>query len=119
MVLGAAMIIFSAMYWQPLKSALEGALAQWLGKVSFSLYLIHEPILVTLGYLMGSDNAPWAAASGFVMSLLFAPLFFRWIERPSHRFAKVVNARSQSGRRRMVSAAAEADPRDIQRELSE
>jgi peptidoglycan/LPS O-acetylase OafA/YrhL len=119
MVLGAAMIIFSAMYWRPLTSALEGAPAQWLGKVSFSLYLIHEPILVTLGYLMGSQNAPWAAAAGLTISLLLAPLFFRWIERPSHRLAKAVNAKSQSGRRRKVPSSSTSGRKEIAPELSD
>lgn len=100
MVLGAAMIIFSAMYWAPLKSALECSPAQWLGKISFSLYLIHEPIIVTLGYVMGAELAPMAAVLGLVLSLLLAPLFFRWIERPSHRLAKAIQSRSQPGKRR-------------------
>lgn len=94
-VLGAGMIVFCAVYWPPLTSKLERPAAQWLGRISFSLYLIHEPILVTLAYLMGPANRPWAAASGFAISLLVAPLFFRWVERPSHKLAKAVSARSR------------------------
>jgi peptidoglycan/LPS O-acetylase OafA/YrhL len=102
MVLGAVIIIFCSMYWLPLMSILERAPAQWLGKVSFSLYLIHEPILVTLGYLFGSDQSPWAAAAGFALSLAAAPLFFRWIEHPSHRLAKAVAAKTTRGQQRPV-----------------
>jgi peptidoglycan/LPS O-acetylase OafA/YrhL len=97
-VCGAGTVIFCAMYWPPLKSALEARPAQWLGTVSFSLYLIHEPILVTLGYLLGAELATWAAISGFALSLLLAQLFFRLIERPSHRLAKAVGAKFRSER---------------------
>jgi peptidoglycan/LPS O-acetylase OafA/YrhL len=99
MVIGAGMIVFCAVYWPPLTSKLERPTAQWLGKISFSLYLIHEPILVTLAYMAGPANRPWAAAAGFAISLLAAPLFFRWVERPSHNLAKAASARSRRIRR--------------------
>jgi peptidoglycan/LPS O-acetylase OafA/YrhL len=99
MVIGAGMIVFCAVYWPPLTSKLERPTAQWLGKISFSLYLIHEPILVTLAYMAGPANRPWAATAGFAISLLAAPLFFRWVERPSHNLAKAVSARSRRIRR--------------------
>ncbi|MBX7446213.1 MULTISPECIES: acyltransferase [unclassified Arthrobacter] len=96
MVLGAAIIIFAAIYWRGLRAALEAAPAQWLGKISFSLYLIHEPIIVSLGYVMGSAFAPLAAILGIVISLLLAPAFFRLIELPSHRLSKFVGSKFQS-----------------------
>ncbi|MDQ1054957.1 peptidoglycan/LPS O-acetylase OafA/YrhL [Arthrobacter sp. SORGH_AS 212] len=96
MVLGASVLIFASMYWKPLKTSLESAPAQWLGKISFSLYLVHEPIIVTLGYIMGDQFAPLAAFLGFVLSLLLAPLFFLLVERPSHRLAKAIQTKSQA-----------------------
>lgn len=95
MVLGAAIVIFAAIHWRALRAALEARPAQWLGKISFSLYLIHEPIIVTLGYVMGADLAPLAAVLGVVIALLLAPVFFRFVELPSHRLAKFAGSKFQ------------------------
>jgi peptidoglycan/LPS O-acetylase OafA/YrhL len=93
MVLGAAIVIFGAIHWWAIRAALEAQPAQWLGKISFSLYLIHEPIVVTLGYVMGAELAPLAALLAVAISLVLAPVFFRLIELPSHRLAKFVGSK--------------------------
>ncbi|WP_406636675.1 acyltransferase family protein [Pseudarthrobacter quantipunctorum] len=62
----------------------------WLGTISFSLYLVHEPIIVTLGLLL-SPAAPWLAVTlSWPISLIVAWGFYVTVERRSHKLAKVV-----------------------------
>lgn len=55
------------------------AVAQWLGRISYSLYLWHWPWVVGL-YLGGLLGNPLAVAAAIGMSLLLGALSFRWIE---------------------------------------
>lgn len=91
---GAALIIVAAMGWPAFRGALEGRTPQWLGRVSYSLYLVHVPILATLTYLWGSANWPWVMAVGIPASLIMAELFHRFVEAPAHRLAKAAGASS-------------------------
>jgi peptidoglycan/LPS O-acetylase OafA/YrhL len=65
----------------------------WIGKISFSLYLIHFPLFKFFGYLHRHffDEKP----ANFLISLFYllpvilvAWLFFRWVEDPIHRWSK-------------------------------
>lgn len=64
----------------------------WLGKTSFSLYLVHEIILVAFTYI-GQGGAVWIL-SGALISIGFAGSFYYWVERPSQRLAKRIIASS-------------------------
>ncbi|PWJ55116.1 Peptidoglycan/LPS O-acetylase OafA/YrhL, contains acyltransferase and SGNH-hydrolase domains [Quadrisphaera granulorum] len=63
----------------------------WLGKISFSLYLVHVPVLVSIGQVATMLGAPAAAALavvvGLPLSLLLAAGFHRVCESPSHRLS--------------------------------
>ncbi|WP_404475573.1 acyltransferase family protein [Microbacterium aerolatum] len=85
---GAALVIIAAMGWPLLRSLLEGRVSQWLGRTSYSLYLVHVPVLGTLAYLWGSDRWALVAAAGIPLSLLLAAAFHRFLEAPSHRLAR-------------------------------
>ena len=65
---------------------------RFAGKLSYSIYLIHQPILwavpIVVGrYLVGSELPPLAAyascAASWGLVLIPAWLFFRWVEMPS------------------------------------
>ena len=65
----------------------------WIGKISFSLYLIHFPLFRLFGYLHREifEEKP----ANFLISLfyllpviLIAWLFFRWVEDPIHKWSK-------------------------------
>ena len=65
----------------------------WIGKISFSLYLIHFPLCKLFGYLHREifEEKP----ANFLISLfyllpviLFAWLFFRWVEYPILQWSK-------------------------------
>jgi peptidoglycan/LPS O-acetylase OafA/YrhL len=66
----------------------------WLGKRSFSLYLVHEPIVVTIAYLLhGRPNVIAVLALSLPLSLFAAELFGRAVEMPSHRLSREVGER--------------------------
>jgi peptidoglycan/LPS O-acetylase OafA/YrhL len=58
--------------WSPRVALLEGRTCQWLGKVSFSLYLSHWPLLVAFGPIVGG-----------LLCLPVAWIVWRIVERPS------------------------------------
>jgi peptidoglycan/LPS O-acetylase OafA/YrhL len=65
----------------------------WIGKISFSLYLIHFPLFKLFGYLHGDIFGEKPA--NFLISLfyllpviLLAWLFFRGVEDPIHQWSK-------------------------------
>jgi peptidoglycan/LPS O-acetylase OafA/YrhL len=73
-----------------------------LGRLSFSIYLLHFPILFTLACLIfvgASVAMPHAAAVAIVfvlfigITLIAAILFERWIDRPAVALSRLVGAR--------------------------
>jgi peptidoglycan/LPS O-acetylase OafA/YrhL len=57
---------------------------QWLGKVSFSLYLVHVPVALALAHALDGDlPAPAIAALTVVLALPAAAVFYKAVERPS------------------------------------
>jgi peptidoglycan/LPS O-acetylase OafA/YrhL len=53
---GAALIVATVALWPPVQRMLGGRLLAWLGAISFSLYLVHFPIVVTFGQLFGPEH---------------------------------------------------------------
>jgi peptidoglycan/LPS O-acetylase OafA/YrhL len=88
--IGAIGLVLCAIIFGPVRSGLSTRPPQWLGRVSFSLYLTHLPILVALVYLFGDNNWALVALVGIPASLLVAYLFYRFVEAPSHRLSKWV-----------------------------
>lgn len=79
---GAALVILSARE----HSLWTGSqFAQWVGDRSYSIYLWHWPIAVTLSYF-GRGNQPSFIALGLAMTLVFAHLSYKYIETPSRQF---------------------------------
>ncbi|WP_291049940.1 acyltransferase [Herbiconiux sp.] len=58
----------------------------WLGAISFSIYLVHEPILVGAVRLFGT--APSTVLIALLLCFPAAALFARFVERPAHRFSQ-------------------------------
>lgn len=94
---GAALLIFAVIAWQPMKSFGDNPLIRWLGLRSFSLYLIHEPIVLSVTFALRSNDAVQVALLAVPLSLLVTELFFRFAERPSHRLASAAGKLLSSG----------------------
>jgi peptidoglycan/LPS O-acetylase OafA/YrhL len=72
----AALLIFMAMRTPWVARALSVQPLQWLGKISYSLYLLHIPVLaLTLHVLNGVLPISQGLLVAFMMSLLFAHVF--------------------------------------------
>jgi len=84
-LLGVAALIVLAGVPGPFRAILETRPLQWLGLVSFSLYLIHEPVLVALVRVWGPSAFVLFVA--LILCLVAADLFSRFVERPTHRLA--------------------------------
>jgi len=65
---------------------------QWLGVISFSLYLVHVPIALAAIHLLGADNRKWAMVATVVVAVLVAVVFAKFVEKPSHLLSKRVGA---------------------------
>ncbi|KAH8888132.1 hypothetical protein GQ53DRAFT_768016 [Thozetella sp. PMI_491] len=87
---------------------LNSALPQYLGRISYSLYIIHGPLIHTLGYAVfpffwtiTGRNEGWRYLAGFgaaYMVLLasaigMADLFWRMVDEPCVRLARAVRDR--------------------------
>jgi len=96
-MIGAIMILVGLQSSQRMQGVLKSPACQWLGSVSFPLYLIHIPILMTLGChaflaanALGVPHklcAALALAIFVAFSLLCAQVFTLLVERPAIRFS--------------------------------
>ena len=96
----ALALVVVALHWGPAVRLLSGRAATWLGTISFSLYLTHEPIVVAAYHLVGPPaaggglSALWISMPlGLTGSLGVAAAFHRAVERPSHRVARWLGRR--------------------------
>jgi len=65
----------------------------WIGKISFSLYLIHFPLFKLFGYLhrevFEEKPANFLISLFYLLPVIFLSwLFFRWVEDPIHKWSK-------------------------------
>ena len=83
-IAGAAAAVVLALRWTPCARGLDRGATQWLGARSFSLYLVHEPVVVAAALLLPPAWGAWpAAAVGVVLALAVSALFYVTVERPS------------------------------------
>lgn len=95
--LGAVLVVYLAMYWPWARDALETGPVLHVGVRSFSLYLIHEPVVVTTRFLLPGAVPAWASfAVCIALSILAAVVFYRWVEAPSHALAQRAGAAGAS-----------------------
>lgn len=92
-VLGAALVVFIFFGHGSVKVWTDRRLFHWLGSRSFSLYLVHEPIVVSWAFALHTGNSLHIALLGVPSSLLAAEVFYRLIENPSQQFAVRVGRR--------------------------
>jgi len=81
---GAACFIAVALAAPRFQAALERPVTVWLGRISYSLYLIHAVVLLSLLHaLAGRVPVPLVWGATVAISLGLSDLSYRFIERPS------------------------------------
>jgi peptidoglycan/LPS O-acetylase OafA/YrhL len=98
-IIGVTALLLAAAVWLPLARLLSSPTFRWAGVVSFSLYLVHEPIVIAFASAWPGSNAALAAA--VLVALGTGTGFFFLVERPSHRLARAL------GRKKPGANAAE------------
>jgi peptidoglycan/LPS O-acetylase OafA/YrhL len=92
--LGAILIVAISFLWKPAIAVLTVAPVRWLGRVSFSLYLVHAPILIAVANFYGPGHPLKVLVVTLVLALIAAELFARFVEQPAHRLSKRIGAAS-------------------------
>ncbi|HSC68304.1 MAG TPA: acyltransferase family protein [Cellvibrio sp.] len=77
-VLGAALVIIAANEKSPFT---HNPVSQYIGTISYSLYLWHWPVVVVLNLFELKESA-WGITAGIAASLLLAMLSYYLVERP-------------------------------------
>jgi peptidoglycan/LPS O-acetylase OafA/YrhL len=78
---GAALAIYAGKA-RVLGLLLRNRLAVWVGLISYSLYLVHWPLLVYYKYWKILDLVIWERLLLLFASFVFACLLYRFVERP-------------------------------------
>lgn len=87
--IGGALLLFAFIGCRAVINLGNNSLVHWLGTRSFSLYLVHEPIVLSIVVSLQATNPFQVAAYAVPLSLLAAEIFFRLVEQPSHRLASL------------------------------
>ncbi len=100
-VLGAALVAHGLMLPGFAGTVFGSAPLRFLGRISFSLYLVHVPILSAGVHVFGDA---WSALLVTIpLAFLVAWAFTRWIEEPSARLARRAGAASTATMQRVAS----------------
>lgn len=94
---GAAILIFVAIGWTRFQDVLRWPILIRLGTISYSLYLTHAIVLqVTVRVFHGVIPIWGSLAVSLAASFVVAILFYRFVERPTHRLSQRIG-RSATG----------------------
>ncbi len=108
-VSAAAVVVIMALHCGPVARILTTRSLLWLGAVSFSLYLVHEPILVALAKVFG-DHRLWIALPiGIVLAIGVAAVFRLVVENPATALSRWIG-RTVKARRILVAPDPVASP---------
>lgn len=102
---GSILFFLVFMVWKPLQSLFTGNILVFLGKISFSAYLLHIPVIWTTDILLRTI-IPTTLAGFFAntlvvltLTLIAASLFERIVDRPAIRFSSALAKRIMKGRK--------------------
>lgn len=92
--MGAAGLVALTLHSPRVCHFLEKTPVLWLGRISYSLYLLHVPVMFFVGYQVGETLGTGAVvAIAIVASLALAEVMVRWIEQPAIALGKWLVAR--------------------------
>lgn len=95
---GIVIIVITAQLWAPLSRLLSTRLLVAAGTISFSLYLVHLPVVVLFAFIL--PLGPVNAVISAVVSVILAVGFYFAVERPSHRLSRTIASRIRATEQR-------------------
>jgi peptidoglycan/LPS O-acetylase OafA/YrhL len=113
--LAALAIVTALLIWPPLQRPVLAPASQWLGRASYIIYLVHVPILCSLGAwlllrldpILGYNAATLVILPVFLAATIVVAGFgARWIDDPSNRLSRVAGAAVMAGLRAVQRAVA-------------
>ncbi|WP_125774464.1 acyltransferase family protein [Antribacter gilvus] len=104
---GAALLIISAIGGPGLRRLLSTRPCQLAGRYSFSLYLIHVPVIMTVVAMWPTRSFPFIALVAGPAALVIAVVFHHLVERPSHTLAQDAARRAPGALRAWVERTAQ------------
>ena len=98
---GAAILVVGFQYCASAARISETKPVQWLGRRSFSLYLVHEPIVVTAIFVTHATAPAVPMLIAIPCSLAATVVMYALVERPTQRLAResVTASKSACSRR--------------------
>jgi peptidoglycan/LPS O-acetylase OafA/YrhL len=92
--LGAAGLVICGMAGGQFAGLLRTRPFQIVGRRSYSLYLVHEPLVVAMAFALGGrPSLPLLLVTALPVVAIVTELFYRLVERPSHRWARLAGQR--------------------------
>ena len=85
--LAAALIVLATIGSTALRAFFSSTVPRFLGKISFSLYLVHAPILIFCFYLFSDRPLIVGQLVGFALSLIVGTLFWWALEKRAHQWS--------------------------------
>jgi peptidoglycan/LPS O-acetylase OafA/YrhL len=93
--LGATLIIVLSLGFLPFSRFLLSAIPQFLGKVSYSMYLIHSTVLFALLHMLNGKTAPAVILLIYVsLVLVGSVVMYRFVEKPAMDFGRRITTRA-------------------------
>jgi len=95
--MSAILILLVVLGSAAIRSALLLSPVQWLGRVSYSLYLIHWPVTMAVYHYAGPARSLSVTFAGFLLSALGAEAMYRTVEAPSMRLGRWLTRQPRPG----------------------
>ncbi len=91
---GAVGILCLGIGWAPMMKFLRMRIPQFLGKISYSLYLVHGTVLFAFTHAFGT-RCPWYIflAIYLPVTILSAVVMYRYVEKPAMEYGRVISRR--------------------------
>jgi peptidoglycan/LPS O-acetylase OafA/YrhL len=89
-LVGGTILLFACAFSPAAVRALTVRPVAWLGRVSFSLYLVHVPVLLAIAFAVGAQDWWLTVVLAIPAALLVAWGFSKAVEVPAHRLSRRV-----------------------------
>jgi len=96
--LAFALYLFQALD-KPMRNSLPVRSFSWLGEFSFSLYIVHIPILILLGSVLfhsALQTTIWASFAFMIVPIAVAFVFYMLVERPAMNWSASLKRRQSA-----------------------